>query len=423
MLILNERTGIYISEVDLLQERMGQNQSSFVSDNPEILKIHELAKSEGPAAVQKYLDETLNKWKTESVKFGIIGMTSVGKSTFINSIRNLKEGGIGFAEVGRGNTTLAPTIYYHPDNDKISFADLPGVGTTQFPKANYIEDMSINEYDYFFVFFGTVLQEDDMWIVNQLQKLKKPFSLVRSKIDKDVKDGLKRNETQDEVLTRLREKIKSEMDKQKELQDDVDIFFISGKKRSIGEMDKLDKHIQESLSSINVEKCQAVVFSFGSMSKIMIEEKYKSLRKRVVAVTAGTSIIAAIPVPGLDILANIGILLKEIKHYVKVFGLDEKELASLKDFDYSQLKCKGMLSSKITKKDMLLILKQQYGKLVATVGLVVLTSASDIVIPIVGSLVSSGANAALVYRFLISFLDDFRHDAIIVYEHIHRKIE
>ncbi|XP_071180038.1 T-cell-specific guanine nucleotide triphosphate-binding protein 2-like [Mytilus edulis] len=402
---------------------MGQNQSSFLSDNPEILKIHELAKSEGPAAVQKYLDKTLNKWKTESVKFGIIGMTSVGKSTFINSIRNLKEGDIGFAQVGRGNTTKGPTIYYHPDNNKILFADLPGVGTTQFPKASYIEDMSTSECDYFFVFFGTALQEDDMWIVNQLQKLKKPFSLVRSKIDKDVKDGLKRNETQDEVLTRLREEIKSEMDKQKELQDDVDIFFISGKKRSIGEMDKLDKHIKKSLSSINVDKCQAVVYSFGSMSKIMIEEKYKSLRKRVVAVTAWTSMIAAIPVPGLDIVINIEILLNEIKHYVKVFGLDEKELASLKDFDYGQLKCKGVLSTKITKTDMFSIFSQQYGKLVTTVGLVVLTSAGDILMPILGSFLSSVANAELVYRFLNSVLDNFRHDAIIVYEHIHRKIE
>lgn len=125
-------------------------------------------------------------------------MTCVGKSTFINSICGLKEGEEGAAIVGRGNTTQSPTFYYHPEDGKIVFADLPGFGTTQFSKAKYIENMSLSSYNYFFILFDTVLQEDDIWIIRQLSNLSKQFSLVRMKIDIDIKLGLKWKKTQEE---------------------------------------------------------------------------------------------------------------------------------------------------------------------------------------------------------------------------------
>ncbi|XP_052086703.1 T-cell-specific guanine nucleotide triphosphate-binding protein 2-like [Mytilus californianus] len=397
---------------------MGQKQSTVVSDNPEVQKIYEIAKSEGPAALQRYLDVTLNKWKTESVKFGIIGKTNVGKSTFINSIRGVTVGNKGYAAVGRGNTTQSPTSYYHPENDNIEFVDLPGVGTTKFPKQTYIGNMKVSEYDYFFIFFDTVLCEDDIWIASQLLKLGKSFSFVRSKIDKDVKHGLENNETEEEVLTRIREIFKSTLDENIELKTFAEIFLISSKTPSIGEMDKLNKHILDSLSSLNQEKFRVVVFSFGPMSEVVIDEKYKSLKKRAIAVTVGTSIISGIPLPFVDLAINIGIIVAEIRHYIKVFGLSEKQMELLQNFDYSQLKCKGLLFKKPTLQDITFIVRQQYTKFLATFALVALESVFDVLVPIVGSVISSATTAGIVHKFLNNYLDDLRHDAIIVYNHV-----
>lgn len=397
---------------------MGQKQSTAVSDNPEVQKLYEIAKSEGPASVQRYLDVTLNKWKTESVKFGIIGKTNVGKSSFINAIRGVTMGNEGYAAVGRGNTTQSPTSYYHPENKNIEFVDLPGVGTVKFPKQTYIEKMKISEYDYFFIFFDTVLCEDDIWIAIQLLTLVKPFSFVRSKIDKDVKRGQENNETEEQVLKRIREIFMSALEEHIELKEFAEIFLISSKIPAIGKMDKLNKHILDSLSSLNQKKHEAVVFSFGPMSEAVIDEKYKSLKKRAIAVTVGTSIIAGIPLPFVDLAINLGIIVTEIKHYITVFGLSKKQMDSLQNFDYNQLKCKHLLSKKATLTDLTQIIRGQYIKFLATAALLALESVADVFLPIVGSVISSATTAGIVHKFLNKSLDDLRHDAIMVYNHV-----
>ena len=52
--------------------------------------LRRLAENEGPIAVSAYIDESLNRWKNEQVKFAITGRRATGKSTFNNEIRNKK---------------------------------------------------------------------------------------------------------------------------------------------------------------------------------------------------------------------------------------------------------------------------------------------------------------------------------------------
>ena len=62
--------------------------------------LRRLAENEGSNAMTQYINDRLNRWKTEEVKFGITGRAATGKSTFINTIRNLKPGDDGFAMTG-----------------------------------------------------------------------------------------------------------------------------------------------------------------------------------------------------------------------------------------------------------------------------------------------------------------------------------
>jgi GTP-binding protein EngB required for normal cell division len=62
-----------------------------LSDQDAVNDVHilrRLAENGGPVAVSEYIDESINRWKKEQVKFAITGRSATGKSTFINTIRN-----------------------------------------------------------------------------------------------------------------------------------------------------------------------------------------------------------------------------------------------------------------------------------------------------------------------------------------------
>jgi GTPase Era involved in 16S rRNA processing len=168
-------------------EKGTDNWSGQNSVNINILRG--LAENGGPIAVPEYIDKSINRWKKEQVMFAIAGRSATGKSTFISTIRYLKPGNDGFAKAGSGDTTITPTLYMHPKNHQITFYDLPGYSTTKFKKENYISEMQISDYDFVFIFFDNVLGEDEVWLVRELRKLGKPFSLVRSKIDIDINNA------------------------------------------------------------------------------------------------------------------------------------------------------------------------------------------------------------------------------------------
>jgi ABC-type cobalamin/Fe3+-siderophores transport system ATPase subunit len=74
---------------------MGQTKSKTVVNDIAILR--QLAETKGPIAVYACIDESLNRWEKEHAKFAITGRNATGKSTFINTIRNLKPEDDGFA--------------------------------------------------------------------------------------------------------------------------------------------------------------------------------------------------------------------------------------------------------------------------------------------------------------------------------------
>ena len=69
-------------------------------------KLKDNIDKEGIATALKQFNEELDNWKNEAVKLAVTGQSGVGKSSFINAIRNLKSGDPGFATLSSsGNTT------------------------------------------------------------------------------------------------------------------------------------------------------------------------------------------------------------------------------------------------------------------------------------------------------------------------------
>lgn len=106
--------------------------------------LRRLAENEDPIAVAAYIDRSLNRWKKEEVKFALAGRSATGKSTFINTIRNIKPEDDGFPMAGSGDTTIKPKLYIHSKNDQIAFYDLPGYSSPMFKKEDYISEMKMS---------------------------------------------------------------------------------------------------------------------------------------------------------------------------------------------------------------------------------------------------------------------------------------
>ena len=197
--------------------------------------LRRFAENEGPIAVSVYIDNSLNRWKKEQVTFAITGRSATEKSTFINTIRNLKPEDDGFAMAGSGDTTITPTLYIHPKTDQITFYDLPGYSSTTFKKEDYISEMKISDYDFFFIFCGSVMCEGELWLVGELRKLGKSFSLVRSKIDIDIDNAKYDGKDPKMIIPEIKQKIKIALNENPTLNDTKDIFLISSGNPELGE--------------------------------------------------------------------------------------------------------------------------------------------------------------------------------------------
>ena len=371
--------------------------------------VRRLIENGEPAAVSEFIDERLNRWTQERVKLAIAGRCATGKSTFINTIRNVKPGDAGFAKSGSGNTTLIPTIYLDSINDKIAYYDLPGYSSIKFSKENYISEMKISDYDFFFVFFDGVLGENDVWLVRELCKLRKPFSLVRSKVDVDIANAEQDNKDPEMIIPGIKKEIEDALKAIPELSETQGHFLISSRNSELGEMSELLSYVIEHIGGI---KGQVLLYSFGSITKEIVVRKNKMLKKRLVLATAIATGIASFPVAGAFVSYNTGLLEYEVRHYMSVFGINAKRVYSLTNFDHSLLNCRTLLEANLDMKDFVATKIGTYAQLV------IAQSVIDLIFPLFGSGISAATVGVVTYRFLDDMLQDIYHDAVVIYDHI-----
>lgn len=111
------------------------------------------------------------KISNEIIKFALTGRSGMGKSTFINLLRDVYPDDPEFAKVGFGDCTMVLTEYKHPRNEHITFTDLPGFGTATVSKRKFSENFDLSVFDFVFIFIDSVIMEDDIWVVDRLKKM------------------------------------------------------------------------------------------------------------------------------------------------------------------------------------------------------------------------------------------------------------
>ncbi|XP_076084827.1 interferon-gamma-inducible GTPase 10-like isoform X2 [Mytilus galloprovincialis] len=308
-----------------------RSNSTQLSSDQIMKNLTQMLIKNGPVETKRYINRMLYKWKKANVKIAITGGTNVGKSSFINMIRNVKPGKPGFAKSGSGNTTMEKTEYVDPKNSRILYCDCPGISLLM-PREMFLDKVELASFDYILIFFKDVPSQDDAWLAGKIMDLNKPFCFVRSMLDQAIDNenydkpvGKRKSDV--EIVTEIREKAKSSMNKHKKIKN-AKLFVISSRNNQLGEMSSCLKHLTATLSE---GKYQAIMFALPVSSKQVIEDKYDELKKSIpsVAFKAGMACAATIfPGIGRFIVQN-PIIKKEVQHYLKTFCLTEEDIKEI----------------------------------------------------------------------------------------------
>ncbi|XP_065434891.1 interferon-inducible GTPase 5-like [Chrysemys picta bellii] len=362
------------------------------------------------------------------LNIAVTGESGSGKSSFVNTIRGLRDEDAAAAETGVNETTMKTTAYPHPSYPNVTVWDLPGIGTETFKSDTYLKQVGFSRYDFFIIISCTRFKTHDIELAQEIQRQGKQFYFVRSKVDQDLTNE-KRHYDQAGILEQSNAPTKrSHQYSESAVLEAIRENCISGLKAAkvtsprvflVSRWD-LGKYDYPKLQEVLVDelpghKRHAFLRSLSNVSKETLEKKKQQLQMQIWLKSLASCGVAAVPLPGLSTVCDIAILVTSLKEYCRDFGLNENALATLArqaNKPIAELKAviKSPLSEEITK-DLVIKLLTKYAA-----GAVKYSTYLLNVIPAVGSVVSAAVSLPTTYFMLQNFLDDAAADAVRVLE-------
>ncbi|XP_039368851.1 interferon-inducible GTPase 5-like [Mauremys reevesii] len=355
-------------------------------------------------SVVKMSDELLRNTK---LNIAITGKTGSGKSSFINAIRSLNDSDSGAAETGVTQTTEDPTAYPHPIHPNVIVWDLPGIGTTKYLAETYVEDMSLDQYDFFIIIADTRFTEADNHLAKEIKKMGKKFYFVRSKIDVDLDNEQRRchDFKEEKTLHMIRSDCIKEL--QKAGISSPQVFLVSRK-----DFEKYDSpQLQETLANeLDTHRRHVLICALPRTSEKILKEKQKALQEQIWKQALKSCALAAVPLPYLSVKCDVNILVENMREYCKSFGLVDDSLQSLaKQVKKSVAELKSVIKSPlakdITEEEALKRLREATGERMMTVKYFIS------VVPLIGTGIAAERSYSVTFEVLHTFLDEVAEDA------------
>ena len=217
------------------------------------------------------------------------------------------------AEVGITETTKERKAYVYLQNPKITFWDLPGIGTEEFSDLEkYRKEVDLDMYHLFLILTASRFTFNDLKLARKIKSIGKNFFFVRTKIDVDVNsEKRKRSFDEEAVLQKLRADCSNNLSELKIGQQDI--FLISNHFPSKWDFEKrLTPAILEALPRYQRE---SLTLTIKGLSTNIVKQKVDILRGRIWMVATASAAAAMIPVPGLSIVVDSALILHEISFY------------------------------------------------------------------------------------------------------------
>ena len=193
-------------------------------------------------------------------------------------------------------------------------------------------------YDFFLIFGKDSYTDADISIATNLKKRGKNFFFVRTFMDTAIEEAMfDKNikiKKEDEAGNLTRE-MQAFMNQEMEIirgycrkgleasgHDDVPIYCISNRQKDRFEFSKLVLDIASHLSEIQKD---AFTLSANIFTEEVFKAKKKILKKKIKYYAAISGAAGAIPLPGVDLLIDIPLILSKIKFFKQQFNIDYEE--------------------------------------------------------------------------------------------------
>ncbi|KAL8219521.1 UNVERIFIED_CONTAM: hypothetical protein K2H54_026261 [Gekko kuhli] len=388
------------------RSKMGFAISKVMADT-QLEKLKSALEKNSLQDVSKQIKEELNLLNSTTLDIAITGVAGAGKSSLVNALRGMHDSMDDAAKTGGIETTMEAKKYPHPTFPKVTIWDLPGIGTTKFQAKEYLKMTNLAEYD-FFIIAAERFTEHDVLLAKEIQKMKKRYYFVRSKIDSIIMaEKRKPNFNEEETLAEIRKYCSENLRKAGE--PNPRVFLIFSWDLSAYDFPLLQDTLEKELDDL---KRQVIIESMPAFSKEALQKKNAAMEALIWKVALVSCAIGAIPLPSLSLVCDVSILGGTMVKFCRVFGLDEESLGRLaqrvgKPID--ELKPaikKAPLANQITKEFVLdLLSKSLLCEAMVAVDLVLKIT------PVLGSLAGGAASFVTVFFILKSFLNDIKEDA------------
>ncbi|XP_041082748.1 interferon-inducible GTPase 5-like [Polyodon spathula] len=369
-------------------------------------EIQQAMESGGLAGAAKHIQAYLESLDSVEVNIAITGESGAGKSSFVNAFRGLEEQDEGAAPTGVVETTMEPKEYPHPKFPNVTIWDLPGIGTPNFKADEYLEQVNFQRYDFFIIIASERFRSSNATLAMKIQEMKKKFYFVRSKIDDNLRaESRKRGYSEEKTLDQIRQ------DCVKCLQDhgvkEPLVFLISSFDLHLYDFNKLEETLENELPE---HKRHILLLSLPNISLQVLKRKQEALRARIWKLAALSCGVAVVPIPGLSVVCDVTILVKELSFYYNTFSLDEESLQSLaqrvnKPVEDLKSVIKSPLAKELSADVVLKLLTKAVGG-----GLMVVEYWAS-TFPIFGSAVAGGISFGTTYHMLKSCLEELGEDS------------
>ncbi|XP_053374138.1 interferon-inducible GTPase 5-like [Mercenaria mercenaria] len=317
-----------------------------------------------------------------------------------------------YAPVGPTETTFRAKSYPHPENKRLRFWDLPGIGTDAFPRNTYTKDGKIDfhSYDIYIILASDRFTEDETCLAETIEKAGKIFLFVRSRID----IHLDKCHDEEAVVTKIRKECQEKLKNRKIKSEDV--FLISSKFLNRRCLD-FERLLQRLLVSLPALKKEAVMFSLQFNTKEFIDAKEKALQSRILKLSLGSAVGGLVTIPGVSLLIDIILIAKELDFYRKTLCLTEMDLICLanktkktveelkKEYNLKTFDTWAFANEDAAKLTTIL------GPIFKQISMSETVESSARLIPMVGSAIGAGMSFATTIYFLRSSLNMMVEDA------------
>ncbi|XP_070805946.1 interferon-inducible GTPase 5-like [Pituophis catenifer annectens] len=364
----------------------------------------------------------LNEMKSLPLNIAVVGKAGAGKSSFINAFWGINDDEDEAAEIWTVEETKVPKAHPHPSFPNITIWELPEIRERNSKAAEYFQKVQFERYDVFIMVVTDRFTENDAFLAKEIQRMRKKFYYVRSKIDISIEgERRKRYFNMEETLETIRNYCEDNLRDSAELSERV--FLVSNLHPQMHEF----PHLREKMAAELPDYKKHILILAGQVfSENNLMDKKIKMKSYIEKFAKLSWICGAAMVWHLSLACDIGILMAARKCFWKVFALDQSSLRFLalqtgKGFEElkSGIQERPLVKTVHAQLVLFLLLKfalwvmLPYVKYLGT-SLCETVSVVKLILhymPGIGSVLDGVSSYAVMYRFLNKFLDSAVEDA------------